>query len=48
MIERVFNSLIEKDFFKGKVLVIVGARQVGKTTVVKQVVKKCGVDSKYL
>jgi len=48
MIERVFNSLIEKDFFKGKVLVIIGARQVGKTTVVKQVVKSCGVDSKYI
>ncbi len=48
MINRVFNKLIEKDFFKRKVLVIIGARQVGKTTVVKQIVNSCGLESKYI
>ncbi len=48
MISRAFNNLITKDFFKKKVLVIIGARQVGKTTVVKQVVSSYGVNAKYL
>ncbi len=48
MINRVFNKLITKDFFKKKVLVIIGARQVGKTTVVKQLVDSCGMQSKYI
>ncbi len=48
MINRVFNKIIEKDFFKKKVLVVIGARQVGKTTVVKKVVDGYGVNSKYI
>lgn len=48
MIPRDFIGTIEKGFFKQKVLVIIGARQVGKTTVVKQVVKSFGVNATYI
>lgn len=48
MIARDFNKLLEKYFFKQKVFVIIGARQVGKTTVVKQVVKSFGDNAKYI
>jgi predicted AAA+ superfamily ATPase len=33
-VEREISSSIEKDFFKGKVIVILGARQVGKSTLI--------------
>ncbi|OGC51124.1 hypothetical protein A2982_02970 [candidate division WWE3 bacterium RIFCSPLOWO2_01_FULL_39_13] len=36
-IKRLQEDLILKDFFKGKVIVIVGARQVGKTTLLHQI-----------
>ena len=35
MIRRELANQIKKDFFKGKVSIIVGPRQVGKTTLVK-------------
>ena len=34
-VEREISSSIEKDFFKGKIIVILGARQVGKSTLIK-------------
>lgn len=48
MIARVFDTTIRNDFFKGKVIVLIGARQVGKTTVVKQLLKSHGADAKYI
>jgi len=34
-VEREISSSIEKDFFKAKIIVILGARQVGKSTLIK-------------
>jgi predicted AAA+ superfamily ATPase len=48
MIKRSINNLVVNDFFKKKVLVIIGARQVGKTTVVKQLIKNHGLEAKYI
>ncbi len=43
MISRNLNKIIKKNLYKGKVIIIVGPRQVGKTTMVKKLVsgKKC-------
>ncbi|MCK9303830.1 MAG: ATP-binding protein [Bacteroidales bacterium] len=40
MIERELQSVIEKKLFKGKAIIITGARQVGKTTLLKQFSEK--------
>jgi len=37
MIPRIISSQIEKDFFKGKIIIVLGARQVGKTTLLKEI-----------
>ena len=34
-INRQIAGLIERDFFKGKVIVLLGARQVGKSTLIR-------------
>ncbi len=47
MIKRTIQDNIEKALFKGKIIVIYGARQVGKTTLVKEIQKKCSEDSSY-
>ncbi|CAN5208480.1 ATP-binding protein [soil metagenome] len=39
MIERTVRKSIEKKLFKGKAIVLIGARQTGKTTLVKRVLK---------
>lgn len=39
MYQRIIQKNIQADFFKGKVIVVVGARQVGKTTLVNQVLQ---------
>ncbi len=39
---------IEKALFKGKIVVLYGARQVGKTTLVKKILEKYENDSLYL
>lgn len=39
MFKRTIQPKIEKDFFKGKIIVVVGARQVGKTTLVDEIIK---------
>ena len=40
MIERVLYKTIENKLFSGKVIVLVGARQVGKTTLLKQILRQ--------
>ena len=37
---RSIQPLIEAELFKGKIIVIYGARQVGKTTLLKEIMKK--------
>jgi predicted AAA+ superfamily ATPase len=48
MISREIQSSIESKLFKGKVIVIYGARQVGKTTLVKQISQKFEDEALYL
>ncbi|MBI2459640.1 MAG: ATP-binding protein [Parcubacteria group bacterium] len=48
MIKRKIQEIVEKSLFKGKIVVILGARQVGKTTLVKEIHKKYPDDSIYL
>jgi hypothetical protein len=38
--KRKFEDPIKKDFFKGKVIILAGARQVGKTTLVEHILKE--------
>jgi predicted AAA+ superfamily ATPase len=38
MIQRKLSQTLEKDFFKQKIIVVLGPRQVGKTTLLKQIV----------
>lgn len=45
---RLIQSKIEDRLFKGKVVVIYGARQVGKTTLIKQIIDKYKEKSLYL
>jgi len=40
LLKREIQDLIEKNFFKGKVIIIYGARQVGKTTLINQIQHK--------
>lgn len=40
MIKRLISGLIRKDFNKGKIIVLLGARQVGKTTLLNELVHK--------
>ncbi len=42
MIPRIAASVIEERLFKGKVILLYGARQTGKTTLVKAIIKKYG------
>jgi predicted AAA+ superfamily ATPase len=37
MIQRALQSQIEKSLFKGKAVIIYGARQVGKTTLIREI-----------
>ena len=39
MIERQLENIIQKRMFKGKAIVIVGPRQVGKTTLLMMIMK---------
>ena len=36
MIERSIGKIIDNNLFKGKAIILLGARQVGKTTLIKQ------------
>ena len=48
LVERKIHDEVERWFFKNKAIVIYGARQVGKTTLVKQLVKRRDEPSIYL
>ena len=48
IVERTILKRIERYLFKGKIIAIYGARQVGKTTLVKELIKKFPDDSIYL
>ncbi|MCK9210426.1 MAG: ATP-binding protein [Ignavibacteriaceae bacterium] len=48
MIQRLLENSISKDLFKGKTIILYGARQVGKTTLVKDLLKKYGTEGRYL
>ena len=48
IVERTILKRIERYLFKGKIIAIYGARQVGKTTLVKELIKKFPDDSVYL
>ena len=45
--KRTIQSNIEESLFKGKIIIIYGARQVGKTTLVKEILKKYPDESEY-
>ncbi|MCK4663590.1 MAG: ATP-binding protein [Bacteroidales bacterium] len=47
MIKRDIQKIIEQYFFKGKIIIIYGARQVGKTTLVRAVEDKYSKESIY-
>lgn len=46
MIERIIKNTISGKLFKGKTIVLIGARQVGKTTLIREVLK--GMDFLFL
>ncbi len=48
LIKRIIQPKIEASLFKGKAIIIYGARQVGKTTLVKEIQKKFVAASLYL
>lgn len=48
MLVRTLQKKIIESCFKGKVILLLGARQVGKTTLLKQVIKQCKVNSVWL
>lgn len=47
-ISRIIESSIKKSLFKGKIVIIYGARQVGKTTLVKKILNEYGSEGRYL
>jgi predicted AAA+ superfamily ATPase len=47
IIKRTIQYAIEKNLFKNKIVIIYGARQVGKTTLVKEILKKYPKNSEY-
>ena len=48
MIARLLEKAIIQDLFKGKSIILYGARQVGKTTLVQNILKNFGKDGRYL
>ena len=48
MLNRLIKEQIKGKLFKDKVVILYGARQVGKTTLVKEILKNIGADSRYL
>ena len=47
-IERTVEKEIQKSLFQGKVILLYGARQVGKTTLVKKILGPFGAEGRYL
>lgn len=48
MISRDLENVIAKSLFKGKAITLLGARQTGKTTLVKSIVKQANVETLWL
>jgi predicted AAA+ superfamily ATPase len=48
MILRLLENRINQDLFKGKTIVLYGARQVGKTTLVQKILDSFGKEGRYL
>lgn len=48
MISRILENSIEADLFKGKIIILYGARQVGKTTLVESILQKFGEKGRFL
>jgi len=48
LVQRTIQNRVKRELFKGKIIIIYGARQVGKTTLVKQIQKSCQKKSRYL
>ena len=48
MIPRLLENNINKSLFKGKTIILYGASQVGKTTLVKEILKRFGKKGRYL
>jgi predicted AAA+ superfamily ATPase len=48
MIQRNLENNVYSDLFKGKIIILYGARQVGKTTLVKNLLEKYGKEGRYL
>ena len=48
MIERLIQSVINKYSNQGKIIIIYGARQVGKTTLLKSLIKETDKNSLFL
>jgi len=48
MLNRLIKEQIKGKLFKGKVVILYGARQVGKTTLVKEILKNIGAGGRYL
>ena len=46
--ERTIKKQVKNDLFKGKIIIIYGPRQVGKTTMVKEIIAESDVESLYL
>ncbi len=47
-IKRALDEVLKKQLFQGKVIVLYGPRQAGKTTLVKEVVKDFGQDVRFI
>ena len=48
MIQRKLEKVIESHLFKGKIIIIYGPRQVGKTTLAKKLIEKYGDENSYI
>ena len=48
MIPRFLHQSIEKELFKGKMILVAGSRQVGKTTLLEHLKKACGREVLWL
>lgn len=48
MYTRILKKQIQDDLFKGKVLILYGARQVGKTTLIKEIISELNVENVYM
>jgi Predicted ATPase (AAA+ superfamily) len=47
MLKRIIQKKIEARLFKGKIIIVYGARQVGKTTLVKEILAKYKDNGNY-